>query len=150
MRAHTNYLLGGDASDAENWGDPKMTKGGKWAPLELVVAPKYRGNFMFMETVEANVGSKQVAVHLYKHDCTREYVNVDAEGKLYVWAGGDRYAELSLEEARGRLVGGLLHAIEEGVDISRDMTAAYERLAALTGISGIRGVNPESKRDESV
>lgn len=143
MSEHTNYLLG-DASDTANWGDPTRTKGGKWAPLELVVAPKYRANFMFMETVDAVVGDNRVRVYLYKHDMTREYVNVDENGRLYMWAGDDTYQELSVEEARGRLVGGLVHALEEGVDISRDMSEVWQRLADLTGLA-IRAKTPEPK-----
>ncbi|MCL6486475.1 MAG: hypothetical protein I4O49_20275 [Janthinobacterium lividum] len=90
---------------------------------------------MFMSIVNAVVGAERVDVYLYKHDLTREYVNVDLQGRLYVWAGDDRYTELPLEQARDRLIGGLLHAIENGVDISRDMRSAYEKLALLTGLS---------------
>lgn len=128
------YLLG-NVDDTANWGDPSRTRGGVWAPLERVVAPAFRANFMFMSIVNAVVGAERVDVYLYKHDLTREYVNVDLQGRLYVWAGDDRYTELPLEQARDRLIGGLLHAIENGVDISRDMRSAYEKLALLTGLS---------------
>ncbi|AZU59762.1 hypothetical protein CFM90_26430 (plasmid) [Ralstonia solanacearum] len=99
---------------------------------------------MFMETVDAVVGDNRVRVYLYKHDMTREYVNVDENGRLYMWAGDDTYQELSVEEARGRLVGGLVHALEEGVDISRDMSEVWQRLADLTGLA-IRAKTPEPK-----
>lgn len=130
---HTNYLLG-DASDPANWGDSAFTRGGVWAPLELVVAPVFRANFMFMEIVPALVGAERIEVYLYKHDLTREYVNVDQYGRLYVWDGDERYLEIPLEQARHRLVGGLVSALESGVNISQDMRAAYERLARVTGL----------------
>jgi hypothetical protein len=119
MTLRTNYLLG-DPTDAANWGDPTWTKGGQWAPLELVVAPRFRGNFMFMGVVTANVGDDQVAVSLYKHDMSREYVNVDENGTIYEWVGRDNWyrALESFDEARSRLVGVLVEAIEGGIEIS--------------------------------
>lgn len=116
-----------------NWRDPALTKGGDWAPLELVVAPIYRANFMFMETVTVDVAGQQVEIFLYKHDMTREYVNVDAAGNLYAYQAGG-YVQTTLENAQSQLVPGLISAIDDGCDISRDMTSAYERLARLTGL----------------
>ncbi|AOZ11159.1 hypothetical protein [Cupriavidus malaysiensis] len=89
---------------------------------------------MFMEIVPALVGAERIEVYLYKHDLTREYVNVDQYGRLYVWDGDERYLEIPLEQARHRLVGGLVSALESGVNISQDMRAAYERLARVTGL----------------
>lgn len=137
------YLLG-DATDAVNWGDADLTKGGTWAPLELVVAPRYRADFMFMGTVNARIAGAvfsvgtRVEIHLYKHSCTRQYVNVDKMGRLYEWAGDDGYREVSLQEARRRFVSGLARAVESGVDIGQDMRAGYDHLTELAGLP-VRG-----------
>ena len=99
-----NYLLG-DVSDAASSGD-LASNGGEWAPLELVIAPRYRGDFMFMGTVSARVSDQgmpvgnRVDVHRYKHVFSRQYVNVDKMGQLYEWAGDDNYRSISLQDAR--------------------------------------------------
>lgn len=104
MDAERNYLLG-DAADFDA-GDSSLSNGGEWAPLELVVAPRYRGDFMFMGTVSARVSDQampvgnRVDVHRYKHVFSRQYVNVDKMGQLYEWAGDNHYRPISLQDAR--------------------------------------------------
>lgn len=127
------YLLG-NPSDAANWGDPSLTKRGEWAPLELVVAPRYRARFMFMGIEEAAVGGDIAKVYLYKHDFTHEYVNVDAAGQLFEYTG-DGYVSVSLEKARSRLVGHLVKMMEDGLDINYDITPALEKVGRVTGLS---------------
>jgi hypothetical protein len=119
------YLIG-RAEDPKNWGIPANTKGGIWAPLEKVIAPAYRANFVFMGVVTSQSGTE---ISLYQHDMSHEYVNVDADGRLYEWTGpGNVYLQITLSEARFRLVSGLVRAIEEGIDISADSKAISENL----------------------
>lgn len=134
------YLLG-NPSDPANWGDSARTKGGQWAPLELVIAPIYRAKFMFMGIEEPDIDGKIVKVYLYKHDLTSEYVNVDADGDLYEYACPG-YRRLELEEARSRLVGQLCRMLEEGLDINYDLQPALKKLREVTGLS-IRDTNSE-------
>lgn len=129
----STYLLG-DPADVANWGDPKLTKGGEWAPLELVVAPRYRARFMFMGIEEAVIDGAITKIYLYKHDFTHEYVNVDSTGQLFEFTG-DGYVTISLADARSRLVGHLVHMIEQGLDVNYDITPALEKLGTITGLS---------------
>lgn len=86
--------------------DPKLTHGGVWAPLEQMVAPRYRSKFQFIEKVK--VGS--VIIHRYQHHVTREALNIDEAGNLYSKA----YRLLTIDEARLIMVPNLIQAIADG------------------------------------
>lgn len=111
------YLIG-NPDDPRNWGDPKTTRGGIWAPLEKVVSPAYRTQFIFMQRL---ITEELVEISTYMHEPTGTLVLVDDEGQNYRWLGHGRgIVPVSVQEARTRLVAALLDAI----DMEGSQTAA--------------------------
>ena len=59
-----------------------------WQPLRLLVpGEKLRSKFMFMGTFVAAEEEGAARIELYKHQASRSYLNVDAEGNCYVYDG---------------------------------------------------------------
>jgi hypothetical protein len=59
-----------------------------WKPLRLLVPDeKLCGEFMFMGTYLAAEDEGAARIELYKHQSSRRYLNVDAEGNCYVYDG---------------------------------------------------------------
>ena len=64
-----------------------------WQPLRLLVPDeKLRSEFMFMGTYLAAEDEGAARIELYKHQSSRRYLNVDAEGNCYVYDGAKRGA----------------------------------------------------------
>lgn len=109
------YLIG-NADDPRNWGDLKTTRGGIWAPLEKVVAPAYRSQFIFMQRLITDEG---LEISMYMHEPTATMILVDDAGQNYTWLGyGMGIVPISMQEARTRLVEALLDAID--MDVSQN------------------------------
>ena len=107
------YLIG-NANDPRNWGDRKTTRGGVWAALEKVIAPAYRSQFIFMQRLITEDG---VEISMYLHEGAGTVVLVDDDGQSYRWLGnGMGFIPISMQEARTRLVGALLDAVDKEVD----------------------------------
>ena len=77
-----------------------------WQPLRLLVSDeKLRGEFMFMGTYLAAEDEGAAHIELYKHQSSRRYLNVDAEGNCYVYDGASAargenpYQKISRREA---------------------------------------------------
>jgi hypothetical protein len=78
-----------------------------WQPLRLLVPDEeLRNEFMFMGTyLPAEEGAARI--ELYKHQSSRRYLNVDAEGNCYVYDGANAargenpYRKISRREALG-------------------------------------------------
>ena len=59
-----------------------------WQPLRLLVPDEnLRDEFMFMGTYLAAEDEGAARIELYKHQSSRRYLNVDAEGNCYVYDG---------------------------------------------------------------
>lgn len=78
-----------------------------WLPLERIVAPSLRAEFMFMGRGHSNDGD---VICLYKHRDTREYLNIDTCGRMYRYLAG-RYMRLDAESAIEASVPELLAAL---------------------------------------
>ena len=80
-----------------------------WQPLRLLVPDEnLRDEFMFMGTyLPAEEGAARI--ELYKHQSSRRYLNVDAEGNCYVYDGAkaacgeNPYQKISRQAALGNL-----------------------------------------------
>jgi len=70
-----------------------------WGPLVSVVGDRSR-EFMFMGQVPLG----QIWVYLYKHTVTRRYINLDGNGRAYLYTP-DGYVPISIEEAIDRVFG---------------------------------------------
>lgn len=77
-----------------------------WQPLRLVLPDeKLRSEFMFMGTYLAAENEGAARIELYKHQSSRRYLNVDAEGNCYVYVGASAargenpYQKISRREA---------------------------------------------------
>ncbi len=71
-----------------------------WEPLECLLSQELVGQFMFMGVfLQGNA-----RIHLYKHTDTREYLNVDTSGQLYVYrpqhGEEGRYDTVAVERER--------------------------------------------------
>ena len=107
------YLIG-KADDPRNWGDYRTTRGGVWSALEKIVAPAYRAQFIFMQRL---ITEEQVEISMYLHEATGTMVLVDDEGQSYKWFGnGLGLIQITMQEARTRLVEALLDALDREVD----------------------------------
>ena len=94
-----------DGDDGWDEGDEFPTRleladGPFWGPLEAVAKlarsrpdlPSFHeGEFMYMSAVRSAAGR---AVHLYKHIDTRHYLNLDEDGRAYVFMGRGDDADL--------------------------------------------------------
>ena len=81
-----------------------------WQPLQLLVPDEeVRSQFMFMGTFVAAEEEGAARIELYKHQSSRRYLNVDAEGNCYVYdganaaCGGNPYRKIIRRDARGGL-----------------------------------------------
>lgn len=77
-----------------------------WQPLQSVIADeKLRREFMFMGTFVAADGG--LRIELYKHESSRRYLNVDANGDCYFYDAATQdenpYRITSRREALERL-----------------------------------------------
>lgn len=63
----------------------------EWEPL-LNFAPDHVVDFMWMYAVELTDGTR---IEAYKHCWTRDYLHLDDEGRAFVYAGKERYEEVS-------------------------------------------------------
>lgn len=63
-----------------------------WEPLRAILGHEGCDDFMFMH--------RSGPVYAYKHRATRRYLNLDADGKAYRWAGPDaEYDQIDLADA---------------------------------------------------
>lgn len=81
-----------------------------WQPLRLLLPDeKLRGEFMFVGTFVRVEKEGATRIELYKHQSSRRYLNVDAEGNCYFYDGakaarGDTpYQKINRQEALGNL-----------------------------------------------
>lgn len=79
-----------------------------WQPLRLVLPDeKLRDEFMFMGTFVGAEEEGAARIQLYKHQLSRRYLNVDAEGNCYIYDGAKAargetpYLKTSRREALG-------------------------------------------------
>lgn len=106
------YLIG-NADDPRNWGDPRATRGGVWSPLEKVIAPAYRNQFIFVQRL---LTDDLIGISMYLHETAGTMILVDDNGQSYEWLGNNMgFIPISVQEARIRLVTALLDQIEQEV-----------------------------------
>jgi hypothetical protein len=62
-----------------------------WRPLEMVLTQSDCEGFMYM--------GRTGEIELYKHRCTRRYLNVSADGGRFYRLSGNAYVEIARAEA---------------------------------------------------
>lgn len=71
----------------------EMSKDEMFEPLGKYTSQKIWDNMMFMGIVNN--------IFLYKHDETKRYINIDRQGRFYVYTGYEKepYIEITKDEA---------------------------------------------------
>lgn len=62
-----------------------------WRPLEMALASSDCEHFMYM--------GRSGEIELYKHRCTRRYLNISSDGRRFYRLVGNEYIEISRGEA---------------------------------------------------
>ena len=62
-----------------------------WRPLEMALAPRDCGDFMYM--------GRTGEIELYKHRWTRRYLRISSDGARFYRLEGNAYIEISRAEA---------------------------------------------------
>lgn len=62
-----------------------------WCPLEMALVSSDCESFMYM--------GRSGQIELYKHRCTRRYLNIGSDGRRFYRLVGNEYIEISRAEA---------------------------------------------------